>query len=225
MKNKRKVIISLSGGMDSATVLATAIHFDKECIGVGFCYGSKHNEFENQKAKELAEYYKIPFKLFDLEKVFADFNSNLLKMKGEIPEGHYEHKSMKLTIVPGRNLIFISILAGYAEAIKAEEIWIGIHAGDHAIYPDCRPAFYHHAKEVVRSSTEGRVFLAAPFLQTNKTNILRHGTGLKVPYDLTRTCYKNQSVACGKCGSCQERLEAFANLNITDPIKYEGNPK
>ena len=219
--SKVKAIISLSGGMDSATMLAEALEQKRECVAVGFCYGSKHNRFENFKAKQLADYYRVPFQIFNLEGIFSLFKSDLLLSGGEIPEGHYEDKSMSRTIVPGRNLIFISILAGLAQSINASVIWLGIHSGDHAIYPDCRPDFFYDARSVISKSTEGKVLLYAPYLDTNKIGILRIGTKLGVPYQLTRTCYKDQEFACGKCGSCQERLEAFKANNIKDPISYE----
>ncbi len=216
-----KAIISLSGGMDSATVLAEAISHGREPITVGFTYGSKHNVYENRKARQLANYYHIPFQIINLETTMESFKSNLFIGQGNIPEGHYEDESMKQTIVPGRNLIFISILAGLAESIEAEEVWLGIHAGDHAIYPDCRPDFFQAANLAVTRSTENKVVLRAPFLHKSKAEILKRGICLGVPYELTRTCYKNQKLACGKCGSCIERLEAFQMMNIKDPIYYD----
>ncbi len=221
--SKIKAIISLSGGIDSATVLAEALEQGRDCTAVGFCYGSKHNRFENLKAKQLADYYGVPFQIFNLEGIFSLFKSDLLLNGGEIPEGHYESESMKSTVVPGRNLIFISILAGLAQSIDATVIWLGIHSGDHAIYPDCRPEFFYAARDTISKSSEGKVLLYAPYLDTNKIGILRIGTKLNVPYHLTRTCYKDQKLACGKCGSCQERLEAFKANNTKDPIQYEGN--
>jgi len=140
---------------------------------------------------------------------------------GDIPEGHYEDESMSRTVVPGRNIIFASILTGVAWSLGAEEVWLGIHQGDHAIYPDCRPEFYRAMNEAVTLGTDGKVVLKAPFLDTNKTGILRRGLFLNVPYGYTRTCYKEQEIACGKCGSCQERLEAFAECGLTDPVEYE----
>ncbi len=216
-----KALISLSGGMDSATVLGLAISKGIECTGIGFAYGSKHSIYELEMAQKLCLHYQIPFKIINLVTAMRDFKSALLISGDDIPEGHYEHESMKQTIVPCRNMIFVSILAGLAESIEAEEIHLGIHAGDHAIYPDCRPEFLGSINSTVNFATEGKVHIEAPFLAMNKGGILSAGLALGVPYHLTRTCYKNQEVACGKCGSCQERLEAFKSLNKTDPIEYE----
>jgi 7-cyano-7-deazaguanine synthase len=215
----KKVVVSLSGGLDSATLLATAIAEGNEVQAVGFLYGSNHNRWEIQSATKLAEHYKIPFELIDVQRVFMGFKSNLLG--GTIPEGHYEDESMKLTVVPGRNIIFASILAGYACSQEIEEVWLGIHAGDHAIYPDCRPDFYNNMARAVHAGTDGGVKLESPFLFLTKEHIVKRGLELGVPYELTRTCYKSQQLACGKCGSCVERLEAFEKNGVIDPIEYE----
>ena len=140
---------------------------------------------------------------------------------GDIPEGHYEDVSMERTVVPGRNTIFCAILSGLAESEGFEEIWLGLHAGDHAIYPDCRPGFYTSMRKTLHEATDGKVDLQAPFLYVTKADILKRGMELKVPYEKTRTCYKNQAIACGRCGSCSERRMSFDSLGLKDPIAYE----
>lgn len=217
---KTKVIVSLSGGMDSTTVLARALSVNRDVQCVGFSYGSKHNAYENAAGIQIAQHYDVPFKLIDFSSVTAGFKSNLLKSGDAIPEGFYEGENMRQTVVPGRNLIFISILMGIAWSNDAEEVWLGIHAGDHFIYPDCRPNFFKAMNEAVQLGSDGKVQLVAPFLDGNKTSIIKEGLELGVPYHLTRTCYKDQVFACGKCGSCQERLDAFHNNGIEDPIPY-----
>jgi len=218
-----KAIVSLSGGMDSATVLAKMIDegYDVECIG--FSYGSKHNVYENSAALEISKHYKVPFKVYGLEGFMADLNSNLLKSGDEIPEGHYEQENMSLTVVPGRNLIFASIVASIAESRGASCIALGVHSGDHAIYPDCRPEFVEALKTVIGASTENKVEVLAPFLTGDKISIIEWGLKNNVPYELTRTCYKDQEASCGKCGSCTERLEAFELNGVKDPIEYDQN--
>ena len=160
----------------------------------------------------------------DISGAFNEFKSNLLLSGDEIPEGHYEHESMTKTVVPGRNLILASIMAGLAESVGAGVVALGVHTGDHHIYPDCRPNFIAALYEVIRSSSDGKVIVQAPFLNLDKTEILKIGftkVGVPVPYHLTRTCYKNQAASCGRCGSCTERLEAFANIGMKDHIEYE----
>lgn len=216
-----KALVSLSGGLDSTTVLAEALSQGLEVVAVSFSYGSKHNEFENIQARKIAGYYNVPFELIELDGVMKGFTSNLMKSGGEIPEGHYEDASMALTVVPARNIIFASILAGKAWSLGCELVFLGIHQGDHAIYPDCRPEFFDAMNKAIDTGTDGKVLLAAPFLTTDKAGIVKRGLELGVPYELTRTCYKHQKIACGKCGSCRERLEAFEKNNAKDPICYE----
>lgn len=217
----KKVLVSLSGGMDSVTVLGRAIYEGHRVEAIGFLYGSKHNKYENAAARDVAEYYNIPFILMDLSPVFKGLESNLLLTGGDIPEGHYEAENMRQTVVPGRNGIFTSILAAIAESRKLDEIWLGIHSGDHTIYPDCRPEWYMAMRKAVEVATDGATTLYAPYLEGNKTTIIADGETFNVPYHLTRTCYKDQPLACGKCGACQERLEAFAANNLWDPVRYE----
>lgn len=220
-----KVVIALSGGMDSATALAYALHLGHDPFTVGFTYGSKHNKYENLAARNIASHYTVPFTLVNFEEPFKQFTSALMKSGGEIPEGHYEAKSMEQTVVPGRNIIFTAYLAGLAWSVGSSEVWLGIHAGDHAIYPDCRPGFYSAMNQAVLKGTADRVHLIAPFLSIDKAAILGIGTKdvgrFNVPYQKTRTCYKDQDTACGKCGSCQERLAAFAKNGLWDPLPYE----
>jgi 7-cyano-7-deazaguanine synthase len=219
---KTKMVLSLSGGLDSSVLLAyMQEEMHNEVIPVSFHYGSKHGEFEQKAAGQITKYYGLLSYVFDAEDIFAPFKSNLLLSGGEIPEGHYESESMKQTVVPGRNMIFASILAGFAQSIGASAIVLGVHAGDHAIYPDCRPAFIGHMRNAIEAATDKAVTLHTPFLHSTKADIVKIGLKLKVPFQLTRTCYKQQKIACGKCGSCNERLAAFTANHSIDPIQYE----
>jgi 7-cyano-7-deazaguanine synthase len=217
----RQIRVSLSGGMDSATLLGQARSVTRDVYCVGFTYGSKHNQYENQAARDLASYYSVPLEFIDLSRIFSGYTSALMKDGGAIPEGHYTDATMSQTVVPGRNLIFASILASMAEHGKYTEVWMGMHSGDHAIYPDCRPSFAFHAREAIHESTEGKVKLMTPFMDITKSDILQLGYEVGVPYAMTRTCYLDDAVACGRCGSCQERLEAFSLIQREDPIQYK----
>lgn len=222
-----KVIVSVSGGMDSATLLAHVCGPWKEACGitsvsaVGFTYGSKHNPWENNAAVALCHHYGLPLRIKDLSQVFTGLDSDLLLSGGAVPEGHYEEENMRRTVVPGRNIVFASVLAAIAMSEGAEKIYLGVHAGDHYIYPDCRPSFVTSMDMAIHAGTE-KVRLIAPFLHLSKADILRRGLELSppVPYELTRTCYTADEVACGRCGSCQERLEAFARAGREDPLSY-----
>lgn len=215
-------ILSLSGGMDSGTLLRRCQLEYGSVLAVGFTYGSKHNQWEQICARRLCEHYDVEFIQIDITSIGQHLQSNLLKSGGDIPEGHYEEESMKQTVVPGRNTIFMAILMGIAESRGAKHIAVGIHSGDHAIYPDCRPGFYKAFNAVCHHATEGAVEVVAPFLHMDKTSILEWGFRHEFPYNLTRTCYKDQRDPCGKCGACQERLEAFSNIRRKDPVRYEG---
>lgn len=216
------VLVSLSGGMDSATVLARCLSTAEDVQAVAFRYGSKHNEWELAQAKRLAAHYGVRFDVLDLSGFMSGFDSALMKSDGRgVPEGHYTAPTMSQTVVPGRNMIFASILAGLAWSRRLDTVALGVHAGDHAVYPDCRPEFVEAMQLAIEQATDGDVTLYTPFLHQKKANILAWGLEHGVPYELTRTCYKDQELACGKCGSCRERLEAFSLIGETDPLKYE----
>ena len=222
---KKKIIMALSGGMDSATVLGILLDQGYEVHCINFQYGSKHGLYEWQAAEHLTTYYGLELCTINLSTIFTNFKSNLLQSGGPIPEGHYEAESMRKTVVPMRNSIFACVLAGYAESIKASKIALGVHQGDHHIYPDCRTEYIKALDTMVYLATGGKVEVIAPIIKMDKVGILETGHSLKqdVPYHLTRTCYKNQPLSCGKCGACNERLEAFGIVGLADPIQYEGN--
>lgn len=216
-----KVVMGLSGGMDSATMAGYYLDRGYEVIPVSFNYGSKHNVYEARAAQALAEFYDLKIIRIDLPFINALFSSNLLDRGGDIPEGDYRADNMSLTVVPARNMIFISIMMGLAWSIGAEVIAVGVHAGDHIIYEDCRAGFIAAMNAAVIQGSGDRVRLEAPFQYLDKADILNIGYSQGVPYNLTRTCYKDQELSCGKCGSCRERLEAFTMIGKPDPILYE----
>lgn len=219
---KDKIVLALSGGMDSTTLLGHLINHNFEVYPVTFYYGSKHNQYEYESVKMIQKYYKIDnIPRINLDFVGELFKSNLLKSGGDIPEGHYTDETMSKTVVPNRNMIFSSILAGYAESIGARRIALGVHSGDHAIYADCRPIFIAKLEETIIESLDKSFHVFTPFLHLTKKDILEIGYTIDVPYHLTRTCYKDQLYSCGKCGSCNERLEAFELIGKKDPITYE----
>lgn len=222
-----KSVIAFSGGMDSATLLWDVLDTGakgEQVLAVNFVYGSKHNFYERAAAKAFVSVtnpHRVEYREVDLTAGMAGFKSDLLKSGGDVPEGHYEAKSMERTVVPARNIIFASILAGIAWSEGADRVYLGVHAGDHAIYPDCRPEFVEAMQEAVRTGTGNKVQLFAPYLDLTKADILGIGLRLNVPYHLSRTCYVDSPISCGKCGSCTERREAFMLCGATDPIQYQ----
>lgn len=228
----KKTVMGLSGGMDSTTLLGILLNEGHEVHCCIFNYGSTHNKYENAAALDVVSYYqyqinfkgKVHQQFIDISPVMEGFSSHLLAAcEQEIPEGHYNDENMRKTVVPGRNLIFAAIMAGLAESIGAEAIALGIHQGDHYIYPDCRKEFAKALDTAVYLSSDRRVDVLTPLIMDDKESILRKGYALRppIPYHLTRTCYKDQIASCGKCGSCGERREAFERINAVDPIKYQ----
>jgi len=222
------VIIALSGGVDSTTLLSWFLSQDYKVTCVSFDYGSKHNKFELSCAEQIYTHFSKIYEKqlvdhinIEMNSIFRKFNSSLLKHGGSIPEGYYTDKTMNETVVPARNIIFLSIMSGIAKSNNTPFIGIGIHQGDHAIYADCRTEFYNAMNEAIQIGTDKSVSIKAPFVDMTKAEIIRNGLQLRTPYWLTRTCYKQQETACGKCGACIERLEAFKANYTSDPIQYE----
>jgi len=218
-----KLISVLSGGMDSTAALALCHDHGHDIIGaISFWYGSKHNDKEWESAQKIAQHYNVPIQRARLDFVAETFKSDLLKRGGEVPEGHYADESMKRTVVPFRNGIMLSIAAGYAESLGAEGIILGNHFGDHAIYPDCRKDFIDPMAKAIEMGTYAKIKLLSPFWDLGKHDIARIGTDLKVPFELTWSCYKGGENHCGKCGTCVERIEAFNLSGVNDPTVYDG---
>lgn len=213
-----KLISVLSGGMDSATALG--LHAKDVIAAISFNYGSKHNDQEWIRAHQLASHYKVHIERCHLDFVAKTFKSDLLKSGGEVPEGHYEDPSMKRTVVPFRNGIMLSIAAGFAESVGADGIILGNHAGDHAIYPDCREDFTIAMGDAIRRGTYAKIQLVTPFGKMSKAEIAKAGHAAGVPYEKTYSCYKGGPIHCGKCGTCFERREAFQLAGVPDPTEY-----
>ena len=218
-----KTVVLLSGGMDSVTALHWARQ-EHEVVGaVSFDYGAKHNHREIPLAAWQCADSGVKHDIIDLDFVNRLFSSDLLKSGGEIPEGHYADENMKKTVVPFRNGIMLSIACGLAESREAEALVIAAHAGDHTIYPDCREPFMQGMAAAMREGTYARIELLRPFIHLDKAGIAKLGDSLGVDYGRTWSCYKGGDLHCGKCGTCVERIEAFALAGIPDPTLYESD--
>lgn len=212
-------VIIVSGGMDSITLLNE--YKDEIALALTFDYGSNHAKKEIEFAKLHCERLGIKHLIIPLSFIHDYFKSSLLEGAGAIPEGHYAAENMRSTVVPFRNGIMLAVAAGLAENYGLQNVMIANHAGDHAIYPDCRDTFINSMSEAMRNGTYVGVQIVAPYTNITKTDIARHGKALGLNYAETWSCYKGGDKHCGKCGTCVERKEALRDAGIEDPTEYE----
>lgn len=217
---KEKCVLILSGGVDSTTLLYKLINQKKKIHAISFDYGQKHAR-ELNCAIETCNKLRVKHKILNLSVLSDVAPSALTRSDIRVPDGHYEDENMKVTVVPNRNMVMLSLAIAYAIGIKANAVYYGVHIGDHAIYPDCRKEFIDAMKVAIKLCDWREVELKAPFLDLSKTDIINLGKDLNVDYSLTWSCYKGRKKACGKCGTCVERREAFEGAGIKDPIDYE----
>ena len=215
-----KVVVIYSGGMDSFTVLNRALQDGKEVYALTFDYGQRHVK-EIEYASKVCKSLQVNHKVIDISAINQLLAGSSLTDDIDIPEGHYEAESMKSTVVPNRNMILLSLAVGYAVSTGASQVYYGAHSGDHAIYPDCRPEFVMKMNDVCKIANYESVEIFSPYLTVTKSDILTDGLKMNLKYDQTWTCYNGREKACGQCGACQERLEAFSDNKVTDPIDYE----
>ncbi|QDP57874.1 MAG: putative 7-cyano-7-deazaguanine synthase [Prokaryotic dsDNA virus sp.] len=214
-----KAVVILSGGMDSTTLLYQ-INKTHDTYAISFDYNQKHKK-ELEAAKATCEQLGIKHKVLDVSLLNEVAPSALTRDDIDVPEGHYEQDNMKQTVVPNRNMVFVSLATSYAISIGAKQLFYGAHAGDHAIYPDCRKEFVDELRNAVKLCDWSEVELSAPFVDIDKGDIAIKGKELEVDYSLTWTCYKGQDKPCGKCGACVERAEAFEKAGMKDPLSKE----
>jgi len=237
----KQAVISLSGGMDSSTVLLNLLAHDYKVTAVSFDYGQKH-DVELERASELIKYldkagYPVKYQRITLQGLVSLLDSNLVKGGDDVPEGHYEEDNMKDTVVPNRNKMFSSIIQAVALSIAQQEgcevkIAMGIHAGDHAIYPDCRQEFRDADYEAFKQGNwdADKVTYYTPYLDGDKYDILLDGESACKILDLdfdevykrTNTSYKPDAEGKSdyKSASSVERIEAFLKIGRKDPVEY-----
>jgi 7-cyano-7-deazaguanine synthase len=220
MSHASPVIVLVSGGMDSVCALYDAAARGPVTAALSFDYGAKHHARELPLARAHAQRLGIRHLTVPLSFIAEHFASDLLQSGGAIPKGHYEEASMKQTVVPFRNGILLAIAAGFAESCGASGVVIAAHAGDHAIYPDCREDFMQSMADSIRLGTYAQVAILRPFIALTKGGIAARGAALGIDLNQTWSCYVGGAVHCGECGTCVERREAFLEAGIPDPTAY-----
>ncbi len=220
-----KAVVIASGGVDSSTLLYKTVNDNYETYALTFIYGQKHKR-EIESAKKICEGIKVHHKIIDLSVLKDVLSGSALTDSGveipEVPETAEYYETLRATIVPNRNSIFLSIAIGYAVSIKANYIFFGAHHSDRGVYPDCRQEFveaFEYAERLANDSTH--LVISAPFVRMNKSEIVKLGAELGVPYKETWSCYKGGRIHCGVCSSCRERKRAFQEAGVVDPTEYE----
>jgi 7-cyano-7-deazaguanine synthase len=217
-----KTIEICSGGLDSVS-LAHMVAQDHELAGlISFDYGQRHRK-ELDYAALCAQRLGVPHDIIDLRPVGAVLTGSALTDDVDVPDGHYAEDSMKVTVVPNRNAIMLTVAFGAAAARGADAVATAVHGGDHFIYPDCRPAFTEAFEAMQKLALDGYadVSLFTPFVHRSKADIVTEGARVNTPFDQTWSCYKGGEHHCGRCGTCVERREAFHLAGIPDPTTYD----
>lgn len=225
---KKKAVVLLSGGLDSSTAIAMAAEQGYELYALSFRYGQRHAR-ELEAARAIGQHFGArDHKVSDIDlRLFG--GSALTSDEIDVPLDRDENAmgvGVPSTYVPARNLIFLSFATAYAEVVGADDIFLGINAIDYSGYPDCRPEFLETFAKTANLATkagteDGRTLrFHAPLVRMTKADIVREGTRLGVPWELTWSCYLGGEKACGKCDSCQLRLKGFAEAGLSDPLPY-----
>ncbi|MEX2516314.1 MAG: 7-cyano-7-deazaguanine synthase QueC [Gammaproteobacteria bacterium] len=226
-KRLGKAVVLLSGGLDSATVLAMAQAAGYDCHALSFNYGQRHNA-ELAAAARIAKQFDVSeHRVIDID--LRQFGgSALTDDQLDVPENSIIGTGIPITYVPARNTIFLSFAIGYAEVLEAQHVFIGVNAVDYSGYPDCRPEFITTFEQLANLATQRAVegkklTLHAPLIDLTKAGIIRRGHALGVDYSETVSCYQATDAgrACGKCDACQLRRDGFATAGIADPTRYE----
>jgi len=223
-----KIVALISGGLDSTTLLYWLKARGHTVYALSICYGQRH-ERELEAARKICERANAQHLTIDMRCLQTVLHSALTgycevpRPTGETYEAYAE--SLQSTVVPNRNMILLSVAAGYAYSIDAHAVAYAAHASDFAVYPDCRPNFVQSLEETLRLSLDDYTFkVLAPFVHMNKSEIVKLGKSLGVPFELTWSCYKGQTLHCGECSSCKERHRAFVEANVNDPTRYQVTP-
>lgn len=225
MAQDKKAVVLLSGGLDSTTALYLAQDKGYEVYALSFDYGQSHGR-ELAAAREVAKQAEVTEHIVVETNMSAWGGSALTDQAMEIPEGDEEDEEIPSTYVPARNMIFLSYAASYAEAVGAQDIFIGVSQVDYSGYVDCRQDFIDAMEEAINQGTvcaveeDKEINVQTPFIDMTKTEEIELGMELGVDYSSTWTCYRGGELACGDCDSCKLRLKAFSEAGYEDPIDY-----
>lgn len=205
----KTAVCALSGGMDSTTLLYHLLDEGYRALAISFDYGQKHRK-ELRYASRTCRKLGVEHTIIDISALGRILGPNALTDQATaVPAGPYAQENISQTVVPNRNMIFLSIAGGYAVAEKADILAVAVHAGDHAIYPDCRPDFIEKFGEALKAGNFHQVFVHAPFINMSKSEIAALGHKIGVDFSDTWSCYEGGDEPCGVCGTCLERAEAL----------------
>lgn len=219
--NNVDCIAIVSGGIDSVTMLYSLVKEKRrKPYVISFDYGQRASK-EIDMTRWHCEKLGLEFDLIELPMKDILSNSALMQSDADLPNSDSKKESKKVTVVPARNLIMLSVVVGLAENNGIKEVYYAAHADDEEVYPDCRKEFVMSLSTTSYLATYTGVEIKAPFVEKYKSDIVRKGLILNVPFEMTWTCYKGGEKACGKCSSCQERIEAFKKNGAMDPVEYE----
>jgi len=218
-----KSVVIFSGGLDSSTLLYNLKAEDHNVYAISFIYGQKHSR-ELDSAKDISALLGVSHKIVDISSISSVLDSALTNPNTKIPNvpaSAQFYETLKTTVVPNRNAIFLSIAAGYAQSISAKNLYYAAHHSDRGMYPDCRPEFILQFEKLARISLDNEEFhVESPFVNMTKGEIVKLGNELNVPFGLTWSCYEGGEKHCGSCSACRERKKAFDEAGINDPTVY-----
>ena len=215
-----KTVLIYSGGLDSTVLLYRLLSAGHTVKALTVNYGQRHQK-EIDSACSITSDLGIEHKVADLTAISGLLAASCLTSHDmPVPEGHYEEESMKQTVVPNRNMIMISVAAGWAITNKFDSVSYAAHGGDHAIYPDCREVFTKALDQALRLADWHKISLHYPFVGFTKADLVKMGADIDVPFERTWSCYRGEVLHCGRCGTCLERREAFNLAGVTDHTSY-----
>lgn len=216
-----KIVVVLSGGHDSSTLLQYHLEGGDEVRAISVNYGQRHYQ-ELKYAKQACSSLAVPWTLCYLPSLAEILpGSSQTSDEVPVPHGKYDEESMKATVVPNRNMILLSLAIGHAVAHKFEAVSYAAHAGDHAIYPDCREEFVVAMEEAAKLCDWVPIRILRPFIRMSKAQIVALGDKLGVDASRTYSCYEGGEMHCGRCGTCVERILAFQEAGVFDPLPYQ----